>query len=104
MSVARWSGGTPRTKNTVPTLFPTLSGLIAPVRPAVDNEPACIRAASLLGELAALPWISAATCVANLDARALPFLPMQIRKDGSGKEGFDAHTARWFQARHAQPG
>lgn len=39
-------------------------------------------AANLLGELAALPGISETTRVANLDARALPFLPMQIRKDG----------------------
>jgi transcriptional regulator with XRE-family HTH domain len=39
-------------------------------------------AANLLGELAALPGISETTLLANLDARALPFLPMQIRKDG----------------------
>lgn len=39
-------------------------------------------AANLLGELAALPGIGAATRLANLDARALPFLPMQFRKDG----------------------
>ncbi len=39
-------------------------------------------AAALLGELAALPGIEAAARLANLDARALPFLPMQIRKDG----------------------
>ena len=38
-------------------------------------------AANLLGELAALPGISETTRFANLDARALPFLPMQIRKD-----------------------
>ncbi|WAI81743.1 MULTISPECIES: helix-turn-helix domain-containing protein [Achromobacter] len=39
-------------------------------------------AANLLDELTALPGISETTRVANLDARALPFLPMQIRKDG----------------------
>ena len=83
-------------------------------------------AASLLGELAALPGISAATRLANLDARALPFLPMQIRKDGVVLNLFtsiatmgtphdvtvhelriesffpaDEATARWFQARAA---
>jgi len=83
-------------------------------------------AASLLGELAALPGISAATRLANLDARALPFLPMQIRKDGVALNLFtsiatmgtphdvtvhelriesffpaDEATARWFQARAA---
>ncbi len=39
-------------------------------------------AANLLSELAALPGISETPRLANLDARALPFLPMQIRKDG----------------------
>ena len=83
-------------------------------------------AASLLGELAALPGISAATRLANLDTRALPFLPMQIRKDGVALNLFtsiatmgtphdvtvhelriesffpaDEATARWFQARAA---
>ncbi|KAA0892499.1 helix-turn-helix domain-containing protein [Pusillimonas sp. ANT_WB101] len=83
-------------------------------------------AATLLGELAALPGISAATRLANLDALALPFLPMQIRKDGVELnvltsiatmgtphdvtvhelriESFfpaDEPTARWFQAHSA---
>jgi transcriptional regulator with XRE-family HTH domain len=83
-------------------------------------------AANLLGELAALPGIGAATSLANLDARALPFLPMQIRKDGVALNLFtsiatmgtphdvtvhelriesffpaDEITARWFQARSA---
>ena len=39
-------------------------------------------AAQLLAELTAFPGIKAATQWANLDARALPFLPMQICKDG----------------------
>lgn len=39
-------------------------------------------AAQLLAELAALPGIGSATRLANLDTRALPFLPMQLRKDG----------------------
>ncbi|MVW77304.1 helix-turn-helix domain-containing protein [Bordetella sp. 02P26C-1] len=39
-------------------------------------------AASLLDELIALPEIGETTRLPNLDARALPFLPMQIRKDG----------------------
>lgn len=39
-------------------------------------------AANLLSELATLPGISETPRLANLDARALPFLPMQIRKDG----------------------
>lgn len=36
-------------------------------------------AAAPLGELTALPGISAATHVANLDVLGLPFLPMRIR-------------------------
>src|SRR5699024_9193815 len=39
-------------------------------------------AAALLSELAALPGIGTATAWANLDALALPFLPMRIQKDG----------------------
>lgn len=83
-------------------------------------------AAALLGELTALPGIGAATRLANLDALALPFLPMQIRKDGVALNLFtsittmgtphdvtvhelriesffpaDEVTARWFQARSA---
>lgn len=81
-------------------------------------------AATLLGELTALPGISAATHLANLDVLALPFLPMQIRKDGIALSLFtsittmgtphdvtvhelriesffpaDEVTALWFQAR-----
>jgi transcriptional regulator with XRE-family HTH domain len=83
-------------------------------------------AANLLGELAALPGISETTRLANLDARALPFLPMQIRKDGVALNLFtsiatmgtphdvtvhelriesffpaDEATARWFHERAA---
>jgi transcriptional regulator with XRE-family HTH domain len=97
-------------------------------REAMSDGPGS-EAAGLLAELAALPGISTATHVANLDARALPFLPMQIRKDGVALNLFtsiatmgtphdvtvhelriesffpaDEDTARWFQARHAQPG
>lgn len=83
-------------------------------------------AANLLGELAALPGISETTRFANLDARALPFLPMQIRKDEVALNLFtsiatmgtphdvtvhelriesffpaDEATARWFRERAA---
>ncbi|KNE24816.1 hypothetical protein AFM18_24535 [Achromobacter spanius] len=83
-------------------------------------------AANLLDELTALPGISETTRVANLDARALPFLPMQIRKDGVALNLFtsiatmgtphdvtvhelriesffpaDEATARWFRERAA---
>jgi transcriptional regulator with XRE-family HTH domain len=85
-------------------------------------------AANLLHELTAFPGISAATRMANLDARALPFLPVQIRKDGVALNLFtsiatmgtphdvtvhelriesffpaDEITARWFKDR-ARPG
>lgn len=50
-------------------------------REAMSDGPGS-EAANLLGELAALPGISETTRLANLDARALPFLPMQIRKNG----------------------
>jgi transcriptional regulator with XRE-family HTH domain len=39
-------------------------------------------AATLLAELAALPGMGEAMDASSLDGRALPFLPMQIRKDG----------------------
>jgi hypothetical protein len=83
-------------------------------------------AANLLSELSSLPGIKAATQSANLDARALPFLPMQIRKDGVELNLFtsiatmgtphdvtvhelriesffpaDEPTARWFRQRAA---
>ena len=83
-------------------------------------------AANLLGELAALPGISETNRLANLDARALPFLPMQICKDGVALNLFtsiatmgtphdvtvhelriesffpaDEATARWFRERAA---
>jgi transcriptional regulator with XRE-family HTH domain len=60
-------------------------------REAMSDGPGS-EAANLLGELAALPGISAATRVANLDGRALPFLPMQIRKDGVALNLFTSIT------------
>ena len=79
-------------------------------------------AARLLGELAALPGIGGASRLARPEADALPFLPMQLRKDGVALNLFtsiatlgtphdvtvhelriesffpaDAETARWFQ-------
>jgi hypothetical protein len=84
-------------------------------------------AATLLAELLALPGVAYAEPTANLDARALPFLPMQLRKDGTELNLFttiatlgtphdvtvhklrvesffptDDATARWFQERCAR--
>lgn len=39
-------------------------------------------AGALLAELSALPGMSGAAQVPNLDRRALPFLPLRLRKDG----------------------
>src|SRR5690606_29511708 len=91
-------------------------------REAMSDGPGS-EAASLLGELTAVPGISTATSLANLDELALPFLPMQIRKDGVALKLFtsiatmgtpqdvtvhelriefffpaDETTAQWFQA------
>ena len=85
-------------------------------------------AAALLNELTALPGVGRATSWANLDALALPFLPMQILKDGVALNVFtsiatmgtphdvtvhelriesffpaDDATARWFKARSPLP-
>jgi hypothetical protein len=84
-------------------------------------------AATWLAELLALPGIASAATTANLDARALPFLPMQLRKDGTELNLFttittlgtphdvtvhelrvenffpaDEATASWFQQRCAR--
>ncbi len=84
-------------------------------------------AATLLAELLALPGVACAVPTANLDARALPFLPMQLHKDGIELRLFttiatlgtphdvtvhelrvesffpaDDATARWFQQRSAR--
>ncbi len=81
-------------------------------------------ASALLNELTALPGVGRATSWANLDALALPFLPMQILKDGVALNLFtsiatmgtphdvtvhelriesffpaDDATAHWFKAR-----
>lgn len=81
-------------------------------------------AETLLSQLVALPGISETARFANLDARTLPFLPMQIRKDGVALNLFtsiatmgtpndvtvhelriesffpaDEDTARWFRDR-----
>lgn len=86
-------------------------------------------AANLLRELAEFPGMGETTSVADLDARALPFLPMQIRKDGVALNLFtsiatmgtphdvtvhelriesffpaDETTARWFRERAVKPG
>lgn len=50
-------------------------------REAMSDGPGS-EATLLLKELAALPGMGAATQTANLDTRALPFLPVTIRKDG----------------------
>jgi len=50
-------------------------------REAVGDGPQG-EAASLLAELASLPGMREAMRSADLDTRALPFLPMQIEKDG----------------------
>ncbi|NYT85477.1 helix-turn-helix transcriptional regulator [Pusillimonas harenae] len=93
-------------------------------REAMSDGPAS-EAAALLSELAAMPGINAATRQANLDTLALPFLPMQIHKDGMTLNLFtsiatigtphdvtvhelriesffpaDAVTASWFQTRY----
>lgn len=85
-------------------------------------------AARLLAELAALPGIDGAIRVADPEARALPFLPVQIRKDGVALNLFtaiatlgtphdvtlhelriesffpvDAETAQWFSERALHP-
>lgn len=94
-------------------------------REAMSEGPGS-EATTLLDELTALPGVGAATPWANLDALALPFLPMQIRKGGVALNLFtsiatmgtphdvtvhelriesffpaDEATARWFQARAA---
>lgn len=81
-------------------------------------------AETLLSQLVALPGINETARFANLDARTLPFLPMQIRKDGVALNLFtsiatmgtpndvtvhelriesffpaDEDTARWFRDR-----
>ncbi|WP_051241601.1 MmyB family transcriptional regulator [Azohydromonas australica] len=81
-------------------------------------------AATLLAELLALPGIATAAPMAKFNARALPFLPMQLRKDATKLNLFttiatlgtphdvtvhelrveiffpaDEATARWFQQR-----
>jgi hypothetical protein len=50
-------------------------------REAIGDGPGG-EAAALLAELAALPGMNEALRAADLDTRALPFLPMRIRKDG----------------------
>lgn len=92
-------------------------------REAMSDGPGS-EAAILLDELTALPGVGGATPWANLDVLALPFLPMQIHKDGIALNVFtsiatlgtphdvtvhelriesffpaDDATARWFQAR-----
>lgn len=95
-------------------------------REAMSDGPGS-EAATLLGTLTALPGISTATPLANLDALALPFLPMEIRKNGVSLNLFtsiatmgtphdvtvhelriesffpaDEPTARWFRTRAGQ--
>lgn len=94
-------------------------------REAMSDGPGS-EAAALLDELTALPGIGATTSLPNLDALALPFLTMQIRKDKVALNLFtsiatmgtphdvtvhelriesffpaDEATARWFQAHAA---
>jgi transcriptional regulator with XRE-family HTH domain len=82
-------------------------------------------AANLLAELLAFPGIDAASQTPNLDRRALPFLPVGFRKDGTELNLFttistlgtphdvtvhelriesffpaDAPTEQWFRTRH----
>lgn len=96
-------------------------------REAMSDGPGC-EAAALLDELAALPGMGSATPSADLDTLALPFLPLEIRKDGIALNLFtsittmgtphdvtvhelriesffpvDETTARWFQVRSATP-
>ncbi|GAB3416376.1 helix-turn-helix transcriptional regulator [Massilia agilis] len=50
-------------------------------REAMGDGPGS-EAAALLAELTALPGMREASAVPNLDRRALPFLPLTLRKDG----------------------
>jgi transcriptional regulator with XRE-family HTH domain len=50
-------------------------------REAMGDGPGS-EAATLLAELSALPGLADASRVPNLDRRALPFLPLTLRKDG----------------------
>ncbi|KAA0893104.1 helix-turn-helix domain-containing protein [Pusillimonas sp. ANT_WB101] len=92
-------------------------------REALGDGPGS-EAATLLGELLALPGVATVTRLPNLDTLALPFLPMQIRKDNISLNLFtsiatmgtphdvtvhelriesffpaDEVTAEWFKAR-----
>jgi len=94
-------------------------------REAMSDGPGT-EAANLLEELTTMPGIRMATKTANLDARALPFLPMQVQKDGVSLNMFtaiatmgtphdvtvhelrvetffpaDDETAQWFRAQAA---
>jgi transcriptional regulator with XRE-family HTH domain len=95
-------------------------------REALGDGPGS-EAATLLAELAALPGITTGAPTLNLDARSLPFLPMQLNKDGIVLNLFttiatlgtphdvtvhelriesffpaDGSTATWFQERTAR--
>lgn len=100
-------------------------------REAMSDGPGS-EATTLLNELLALPGIGGVAgrgAVPNLDRRALPFLPVTIRKDGVELNLFttiatlgtphdvtvhelrvesffpaDAASAEWFRARYGQPG
>lgn len=60
-------------------------------REAMSDGPGS-EATILLSELLALPGIRAASATPNLDRRALPFLPVTIRKDGIELKLFTAIT------------